>query len=179
VSFFGNVLDALRRWLRPRPTPTPGPGPSPQPGGALADLFARHNAARAAAGLPPLAHNAALTAAAQNHADWMAARGTLSHDEAGAPFTARLAAAGYRWGAAGENIAEGRTSAADTFGDWMASPGHRANVLNPAYRDCGLGVAYSRGGVPYWCVDFGAPGAFDATVNPGWAVSLPGRLPPR
>jgi uncharacterized protein YkwD len=173
VSFFGNLLDALRRWLRPQPAPQPPPGPSPQPGGALADLFARHNAARASAGVPPLTHNAALTTAAQNHADWMAAHDVQAHDEPGRPLITRLAEVGYHWTTAGENIDEQRRTAAEVVGDWLSDGPHRANVLSPAYRDCGFGLAFSRSGVAYWCTDYGAPGRV-GTVGLAMAVHLSG-----
>lgn len=37
----------------------------------------------------------------------------------------------------------------------MNSPGHRANILNPQFRDIGIGVAGSPNG-PYYTQDFGA-----------------------
>ena len=41
----------------------------------------------------------------------------------------------------------------------MASPGHRANILNPAYRDVGLAESFAADGTPYWTQDFGAAGS--------------------
>jgi len=40
----------------------------------------------------------------------------------------------------GENIAAGATSPKQVVSEWMNSPGHRANIMNPDYRE--LGVAY-------------------------------------
>ena len=37
---------------------------------------------------------------------------------------------------------------------WMASPGHRANILNCRLRHLGVGVALSRGQL-WWTQDFG------------------------
>jgi uncharacterized protein YkwD len=34
---------------------------------------------------------------------------------------------------------------------WMASPGHRANILNPSYRRIGIGVTQDSSG-RYWAV---------------------------
>ena len=42
----------------------------------------------------------------------------------------------------GENIAAGHGSPAETVEQWMNSPGHRENILNPAYRELGVGYAY-------------------------------------
>ena len=42
----------------------------------------------------------------------------------------------------GENIAAGYSSPAKTVEQWMNSPGHRENILNPAYRELGVGYAY-------------------------------------
>ena len=43
----------------------------------------------------------------------------------------------------GENIGYGlprRSSPADQVRYWMASPAHRANILNPRFRAAGLGI---------------------------------------
>lgn len=42
----------------------------------------------------------------------------------------------------GENIAAGNAAAAATVEQWMSSDGHRANILNPAFRELGVGYAY-------------------------------------
>lgn len=42
----------------------------------------------------------------------------------------------------GENIAAGNASAYDTVAQWMNSDGHRANILNPAFRELGVGYAH-------------------------------------
>ena len=42
----------------------------------------------------------------------------------------------------GENIAAGYGSAAKTVEQWMNSEGHRKNILNPAYRELGVGYTY-------------------------------------
>ena len=44
----------------------------------------------------------------------------------------------------GENIAWGTLSLASPHAivaAWMASPGHRANILDPSYRQTGIGVS--------------------------------------
>ena len=42
----------------------------------------------------------------------------------------------------GENIAVGHASASETVEQWMDSDGHRENILNPAFRELGVGYAY-------------------------------------
>jgi len=42
----------------------------------------------------------------------------------------------------GENIAAGNATAAATVEQWMHSDGHRKNILNPAFRELGVGYAY-------------------------------------
>jgi uncharacterized protein YkwD len=81
-----------------------------------------------------------LTAAAQGHSDDMVAEKYFSHDTpAGVGFAARVQAAGYpRPG--GENIAQGQTSAQQVMSDWMASAGHRANIVNCKFTTIGVGL---------------------------------------
>lgn len=43
------------------------------------------------------------------------------------------------YGYAGENIAEGQTTASQVMNDWMNSPGHRANIMNGSYKKIGIG----------------------------------------
>ncbi|MBQ7493910.1 MAG: hypothetical protein IJT47_05735 [Selenomonadaceae bacterium] len=42
----------------------------------------------------------------------------------------------------GENIAAGHSSAAETVEQWMNSEFHRENILNPKFRELGVGYAY-------------------------------------
>ena len=50
----------------------------------------------------------------------------------------------------GENIAMGQTSPAEVVRDWMNSPGHRANILDPTYVYIGVGYCND-----YWVQQFG------------------------
>ena len=43
----------------------------------------------------------------------------------------------------GENVAIGQTSPKKVMIDWMNSPGHRKNILNPQYKELGVGYYYS------------------------------------
>ncbi len=46
---------------------------------------------------------------------------------------------------AAENLARGYTTADATVTAWMASPGHRANVLDSTLRSVGVGAVYANG----------------------------------
>lgn len=52
----------------------------------------------------------------------------ISHDQAG-ELGDRLRAAGIRWGAVGENIARGHSTAHEAVTGWLNSVGHRQNLL--------------------------------------------------
>lgn len=56
-------------------------------------------------------------------------------------------------GLGGENIARGQADAAAVMNSWMNSDGHRANILNCAYKTLGVGVHLGDGG-PWWTQDF-------------------------
>lgn len=104
-------------------------------GGAL-------NAVRAQAGLGGLRADRSLTTAAQAYAERMAGSGQVQHVGAdGSTQITRAQAAGCRSRFVGENIAWGQRSAQATFEGWMASSGHRANMLGRQYGIYGLGQA--------------------------------------
>ena len=85
----------------------------------------------------------------------MAQLNQLSHEEnvpgrKGVGDRARQAR--YTFSLVGENIAAGQTSISQVMQGWMASPGHRKNILNGTYRHIGAAVARSANGTSYWCV---------------------------
>ena len=95
---------------------------------------------RRAHGLPAVRTDAQLTAVAERQARAMAKRGVMDHNVAGA-FAARVADVPV--GAAGENIAEGTKTWAETIQRWEASAGHNANLLLPDATHVGVAVAYN------------------------------------
>jgi uncharacterized protein YkwD len=115
------------------------------------------NKQRAALGLPPLRASAQLTRSAQGWSDEMVASGTFSH---GSDVAGRITDAGYDWAAVGENIATGLPTARAVVRAWMTSAAHCQNILNPLYRDLGVGinghpVAGAASGPATWTQDFG------------------------
>ncbi|MCB5183289.1 CAP domain-containing protein [Streptomyces antimicrobicus] len=120
-------------------------------------VLALVNKERAAAGCGPLATNAKLTAAARAYSDTMARSGVMSHTGPdGSTMTSRVEAAGYGWSRLGENIARGQADAQAVMNAWMNSSGHRANILNCAFKEIGIGVHKGDGG-PWWTQNFGTP----------------------
>ena len=138
----------------PAPSPTPSPesptstAPAPAPSAFAQDLLARVNAIRAAAhtcgsthypAAAPLAWNTRVEEAARTQALYMQGNNVFSHTGAnGSSVGDRLTAAGYSWNAVGENIAAGYPDAAAVVAGWLDSPGHCANMSNPAYADLGV-----------------------------------------
>ncbi|AYG81887.1 ECF RNA polymerase sigma-E factor [Streptomyces hundungensis] len=113
------------------------------------------NSERAKAGCSALTTNSKLYEAALKHSENMAAQNFFDHtDPSGAGPGERITAAGYRWSTYGENIARGQADAAAVMDSWMHSSGHRANILNCAFKEIGIGVHHGSGG-PWWTQDFG------------------------
>ena len=98
------------------------------------------NKERIKAGLHPLKADPELTMVARAHSRDMFARGYFSHytPEGKDPFD-RMRAAHVRFITAGENLAMGRTLSICHKG-LMNSPGHRANILRPAFGRLGIGI---------------------------------------
>ena len=131
-------------------------------GSVREEMLARVNAARRKAGLKPLRFNSELDKAAQRHAEDMLARGYFDHESpSGTTVRERSRAAGYNWGAIGENIAFGQTSVGEVIETWMGSPGHRKNILGPNFSELGIGLALGKGRdgkyQVLWVQNFGAP----------------------
>ncbi|HEX5205180.1 CAP domain-containing protein [Paractinoplanes rhizophilus] len=99
--------------------------------------------------------DARLTKAARAHSGYMAKTGAFSHTGAGrSTFVSRVKAAHYPR-PAGENIAYGFRTGVDVVKAWMASPGHRANILNCKAKTIGVGAVYARSGNVYYTQEFG------------------------
>jgi uncharacterized protein YkwD len=134
-------------------------------------LVGQVNAVRVAHGLVPLRVSPFLGAAANVHSTQMARLGYFSHNSAnGSPFSSRIAtyypAQGYRSWTVGENLlwASPDVGAGRALKLWLASPPHRANLLNPRWREIGLVAVHANrapgvyGNAPTTIVtaDFGA-----------------------
>lgn len=101
-------------------------------------LLAAVNDVRGAHQLRPLGVDPALVRAARAHTTTLMERNDFSHGALGV----RLAEYGVRGPVYGENLAWGtgaRATAAGIVHGWMASPGHRANLLRPGWTRIGIG----------------------------------------
>lgn len=149
-----SVPPAPKKTAKPRVPSTPASQPAPP--STAAQVVALVNKERGAAGCGPLKADTQLTDAAQRHSDDMSARNFFEHTNPdGAGPGQRVTDAGYRWSTYGENIARGQQTPASVMESWMNSPGHRANILNCAFKDIGIGIHQGAGG-PWWTQDFGA-----------------------
>ncbi len=122
------------------------------------------NRLRRREGLRPLKLNNKLKRTAQAHSQDMAGNDFFSHTGSnGSSVGDRFRRVGYRYSLAAENAAAGSSTARGAVNQWLNSPGHRANMLNPSFRHIGIGYA----NVPndsgnerwghYWTQTFGRP----------------------
>jgi uncharacterized protein YkwD len=106
------------------------------------------NEVRAERGLGALDHNPALRGVAKNHSRDMAERDFYAHENPdGEHSRDRVIAAGISCNAIGENLnyKEGfstgpNKTAENAVESWMASSGHRRNLLREGWRSQGIGV---------------------------------------
>jgi len=136
------------------------------------------NGERTDAGLQPLSENAQLDQAARGMAQRMVTEQFFSHETPdGKNVVDRVEPTGYipnsgDW-VVGENLAWGNGSLSTPqaiVNGWMNSPGHRANILAPDYKDIGLAAAQGSpstqfsGGTTY-VNDFGAKSGADLNAK--------------
>lgn len=127
------------------------------------------NRERTSRGLVKLRANGKLATAATKYSKLMVAQDFFDHvSPGGSTMTARIKASGYLKGGRsyrfGENLAWGTGelgAPVEIVNSWMKSPGHRANILQPAYREIGVGVALGAPGQDdgaTYTTEFGARG---------------------
>lgn len=130
--------------------------PNPSSATTLEDqVITLVNKQRVNNGLQPLTKNWTLAKMARCKSQDMVTHNYFSHTSPvyGSPFT-MMQDFGLKFTAAGENIAEGQPTPQAVMNAWMNSPGHRANILSPAYNQIGVGMAKTSSGVIYWTQDF-------------------------
>lgn len=147
---------------------TAAPAELPADTQALLDEINRRRAAGATCGsahkdpAPPMRWSALLERAAEAHVRDMAPRngGSISHSGSnGSTVGTRADAAGYRWSTVGENVAAGRATALATVAQWMASPGHCSNIMNPAFTEVAVAGLHLPGTIynHYWVMVLARP----------------------
>lgn len=128
------------------------------------------NAERAKVGAAPLAVDPRLQEAARVHSKDMGDLGFFDHTspvKGREKFTDRIREQGLdKFGAAGENIAEGPFATVERSAGfmklWMESEGHRENILDPNYRFIGVGVYVTASGDVYATQEFTKLGSTSA-----------------
>jgi uncharacterized protein YkwD len=148
----------------PVPSPQPPMPPAPVTPGAQA-LVDAINAERVKRNVPPLTAHSILMTSAQNHADYMASGGGITHYSADGsrPFQRHLAL-GYplagdlsRGGFASENIVAGSGMTVEqAIASWYGDDPHTNTMISDKYTECGAGVAAS-GDMIYYCFDVARP----------------------
>jgi uncharacterized protein YkwD len=118
------------------------------------------NVERAKAGRAALKLSGRLAVAARGHSYDMALRHYFSHSSAdGVSPEQRIRGSGIDYSEIGENIYmedypdHGRLAERALEG-WLASPGHRKNMLSPVFNETGVGLARAADGTTYVTQDF-------------------------
>ena len=125
------------------------PAPAPVVDPLALTVLDETNAARAAAGCGPLLLVDPLVATAADHSSEMARTGLMTHTGAdGSTPRIRLQAHGVSALRTAENVARG-FDAATVVDAWLASPGHRANILDCRLGQVGIAAAQGAEGL-YW-----------------------------
>lgn len=125
----------------------------------LAEVIRLTNVERKKVGAVALTSQVQLTQAAQAHSIDMACNQIFSHtgSDGSTPFQ-RMARFGYLYLSAAENVAAGYATPADVVKGWMASSGHKTNMLNKNFTEIGIGyVSITEGYFHYWTMTLGKP----------------------
>jgi len=167
--FGGSGADTLDGGLGANAVFQDVPGRTLQMNATALAVVALVNQQRASFGLAPVTINSTLAYAAWFHSNQMATRSNAMPGNPGAAMqhtlygvnaptpTSRLDYAGYdNWMAYGENIAFAYATAEAVMQAWMNSPGHRDKILNPNFKEIGVGVAANAQGYLFWTQEFAA-----------------------
>ena len=136
--------------------------------GRTMDMLRLVNQQRCAVERVPLSMNSTLNHAALLHSWRMIFMNFFDHTDPYSGLTPfqRMRNLGYNYTWAGENIAGGNSTVQATFTQWWNSSGHRDNMMNPNFREMGLG--YATGGTYryYWTMTLGNRSGAVAGVCP-------------
>jgi uncharacterized protein YkwD len=108
----------------------------------------------------PLVWSDSLSLASSIHSEDMVTNNFFSHvSPRTGTLSERIHGTGYQYEEAGENLAGGQTSIARAVNDWLKSPSHCTNMLNPNFLE--LGAACMSGGTSYyksyWTLEMALP----------------------
>lgn len=120
------------------------------------EIIEKVNNARASYALAPLRENHLLTLAAYAKARDMETAGYFGHYAPhGAAFYDWIEDEGYHFTYAGENLAKDFTDTDTLMKAWMASPSHRANILDRDFCEIGIATMVDQNGSPLVVEMFG------------------------
>lgn len=106
------------------------------------EVVTETNTERTAVGVGTLTHNERLDRAATLKAQDMLAHQYFAHrSPSGVTPWHWFSEAGYTYSRAGENLAVHFTMSEAVVRAWMESPSHRANIVNAAFTEIGVGMA--------------------------------------
>ncbi len=111
-------------------------------------LFTYANSARSAAGVGALTWSSSLASYAKKWAKRLGDSGDLRHSNFGSLL-------GSGWSTVGENVAMGHLNATAMHKGWMASAGHKANIVNGDFTHVGTAVWIDASGVTWGVQVFG------------------------
>jgi len=116
------------------------------------------NALRNAQGVPAVALNSQLNAAAATHSKDMSLQNRPWHfgSDGSSPID-RLARVGYQGGLVGENISESYETELETLAAWMQQPDTRATILAPKAGEMGFAWFQEPNGKIWWTLVMGNP----------------------
>jgi uncharacterized protein YkwD len=113
-------------------------------------LHGEANRTRASHGRPALIWDPDLAAAALDHARDLLATQRFSHTGGdGSNVLQRVQRHSTAWSGAGENLAMGQATPWDAIASWLASPGHRANLLHMRFTHAGAAALAPASDSPY------------------------------
>jgi uncharacterized protein YkwD len=135
------------------------------------------NVERLKKGLKPVLMNSNLTNSAQSKLQDLFTKQYFEHISPTGVGVSDLAREfGYDYVVVGENLALGTfKSNKDVVAAWMASPGHRANILDGRYQDIGVAVGYGKfqGSMEWIAVQhFGKPISACAQIDPNMKTQI-------
>jgi uncharacterized protein YkwD len=171
VNSVAGLCSIIAAIVLPFTAPITQPAPQDPVAGVRARLINQINAHRHAYGLTALSLDPLAEQAAQLQAQYMETNGTMRHEDSdGRSPMERYLDLGGRASLYGENVAYYGDSFTETDAVWQAvlkldsmmmaerppSDGHRENILSPAYRGIGIGVAIGPNGI-YIAEDFVTP----------------------
>lgn len=142
-----------------------------------AGVLALTNVQRAKEGIAPLSLNTKLNSSAEDKTADMFAKQYFEHvSPTGRTPAEVVKASGYEYIVMGENLALGNFKDDEALVTaWMNSPGHRANIMNPKFKE--IGIAVRQGtyeGKKVWLAvqHFGTPLSICPVVSPSIKTSI-------